>query len=84
MEHLGRQGFAQQQSQIQVLAGLGPVGFLGKGHGNVMHRFSTVAVHHHHGQHKLVFLIQPVADFVGGDGDGVLPLGAAFDFDVAL
>ncbi len=77
-------GSLQQPSQIQVLAGLSPIWFLGKGRGDVMHRFGDVPIHHHHGQHEFFFLVKPVADFIGGDGDGVLPLGAAFDFDVAL
>jgi hypothetical protein len=77
-------GTWQLEAQIEVRAGLRLIWFLGEGHWDLVQGIRTVSVHHHYGQSEFFPLVQTMANFVAGDGDGVLALGSPLHFNVAL
>lgn len=70
-------GAGQQLVEIEVDAGHRPVGFLGEWAAHVEGSLVQFALHQYDGQDELVLLVEAVEDFVAGDRDGGLPLGAA-------
>lgn len=74
--HGRRRGTWKLDAQIEVRAGFRLIWFLGEGHWDLVQGIRTVSVHHHYSQSELFFLVQTMANFVAGDGDGVLALGS--------
>ena len=75
--------FRQQLVEIEIDAGDRPIRFLREGFCHIERSFVLVAVDEDDGQYEFVLLIQPVEDFVAGDGDSAAAFDATLDLYVA-